>query len=544
MAGLINTCRKDSAPYRPTDCETDRCHPCDEGELTGRVFSRNDLARIVALMLFSVILGIFMISTTVMTSEDGTFYIDRARHFAQDPIAAMKAHPPGFPFMILMAHKFAALFGAAPSISVWVYSAQSVTLLCRALAIIPLYLMGNMLVGRKNTVWAIFILLFLPYPAKSVCDAVREWPYLLFLATGLFFLFWGARCRKSWVIGLVGLSAGLGYLIRPASALLIVCALLWLGICMLRPRLWNVPRKNILLACALLLLGFAIPVVPYIQCTGEIAPPHAKEIIELLYPNASMGTTGQLPAAPLASGPHAAALVNGDILNALGTIFAKLAGNLMWFFLPALVIGLYYRLRCCAWWAELLPMTLFILGSVAMLVVRYCYVEAVISKRWTLPLVTFTIFYVPVGMHVIGNGFARGVLAGKSPDKKKALSRSVFVVMLVIGIALCVPKLLRPLRIEKQGYRDAALWLKENTAPTDAVASPDRRLAFYAERESLNCTARTVPEEAKYVVLIVASEDKGQAPSFGRETEEAYSVWADTRSEGGRSVVIYRVIQE
>lgn len=40
---------------------------------------------------------------------------------------------------------------------------------------------------------AILILIFLPSSAKFVCDVVREWPYLLFLATGFFFLLWGAR---------------------------------------------------------------------------------------------------------------------------------------------------------------------------------------------------------------------------------------------------------------------------------------------------------------------------------------------------------------
>ncbi len=187
-----------------------------------RLVERQDLINIAILIAIALVIGVYLIATTVLISKDGVSYIERAQKFSSNPIGIIKAHPPGYPFLILVAHKCAALFADDSSVFTWIYSAQSVTLLCRLLAIIPLYFMGKLLVGGKNSFWAILILIFLPFPTKVGCDTVREWPYLLFLATGFFFLLWNVGRGKLWPFSLVGLSSGLGYWIRPECAQLVV----------------------------------------------------------------------------------------------------------------------------------------------------------------------------------------------------------------------------------------------------------------------------------------------------------------------------------
>jgi hypothetical protein len=76
--------------------------------------------------------------------------------------------------------------------------------------------------------------------------------------------------------------------------------------------------------------------------------------------------------------------------------------------------------------------------------------------------------------------------------------------LLVIGIVICVPKLFRPIRIEKKGYRLAAEWLKENTTKEDVIAVPDIRISFYAERKGVS----QYEKGAKYVVKEVTSLEK------------------------------------
>ena len=151
-------------------------------------------------------------------------------------------------------------------------------------------------------------------------------------------------------------------------------------------------------------------------------------------------------------------------------------------------------------------------------------------------MIVFTVFYIPVGLYIVGDW-----LKSKSPTNNttsKEKRASWFWVLLLIGIGICLPKLLRPIRVEKQGYRDAAKWLRENTAPKDMIAIPDSRIAFYAERKGLGY-GKKVPKQAKYAVRMVKDENK--KPEFGKTVQEMYSVWANKREKKKR-IVIYEVL--
>ena len=104
-----------------------------------------DVIHISILLTTALCIGIYLIITTVLIAKDGVFYIETAQAFSRDPIGAMKAHPPGYPFLILIAHKFVSLFRDSSSVYSWIYSAQSISLLCRVLSLIPLYFIGKLL---------------------------------------------------------------------------------------------------------------------------------------------------------------------------------------------------------------------------------------------------------------------------------------------------------------------------------------------------------------------------------------------------------------
>lgn len=500
-----------------------------------RAERKQDIIRLVVLVAIALVIGVYLIATTVLISKDGVFYIERAQEFSSDPIGIIKVHPPGYPFLIFVTHKCADLFADDLSVFTWIYSAQSVTLLCRLLAIIPLYFMGKLLVGGKNSFLAILILIFLPFPTKIVCDVVREWPYLLFLSMGFFFLLWGAKYGKWWVFGFVGLSSGLGYLIRHESAQLVVYGLMWVVLSLFRPKLWDVSRWKSLIAIALLFIGFAIPAAPYMKCTGKIIPPKVNHIMKSFSFNALPDKT-DLPIVNMVdSNYNTAEIVPRNVLKALGAIFNTIGENLMWFFLPALMIGLYYHFRGNAKREELFLITTFVLANVTMMVLRYYCIQLAVSKRWSLPLVTFTIFYIPVGLRTMANWLNNKRSHPKQKTdipKKKQLSW--FVILFLIGIGICMPKLLRPVRIEKQGYKDAANWLKENTASADIIAVPDRRIAFYAQRKGL-VYGEKIPEQADYIIRIVNSED--EKLWLGTETKEEYSTLLDKRKKNKKIVI-------
>lgn len=509
------------------------------GESSNRLVKKQDLIHLAILLVVALGIGIYLIATTVLIAKDGVFYIEHAQKFSSDPVRIIKSHPPGYPFLIFISHKFIGLFNSGSSAQSWVYSAQSITLLCRLLALIPLYFIGRILVGSRRSFWAVLILVILPHSAKFGCEVVREWPYILFLSVGFLGLLIGANQSKWWIWGLVGLSAGLGYLIRPESTQLLVYGFIWLTLCMFWQKVYGASRWKILIGLALLLVGFAIPAVPYMKSTGRIIPPKVKHIMKSFSSNTWPDETDIPKINAIRSNYNVAGIVSLNVLKALGEIFKTIGENLMWFFMLPLVIGLYYSFRSNAKCEERFLMTAFILVNVTMMVLRYCYIQLAVSKRWSLPLITFTIFYIPVGLHVVGNWLeSKFPMNKQETDISREKRGNWFLVLLLIGIGVCIPKLFRPVRIEKQGYRDAAEWLSKNTAATDIIAVPDKRISFYAERKGL-AYDKNVPKGVKYVVGIVKDEDKRL--QWDRNVQEKYSAWLDKRNKKKR-IVIYEVL--
>jgi hypothetical protein len=235
---------------------------------------KSDVLRLAFLLGLCSVIGVYLILTTTLITKDGVFYIEQARQVAQDPAGVCRRYPPGYPALLWASHEAASLFVEGDSPLLWTYSAQSVTLLCRVLTLIPLYLLGRLLVGAVNSFWALFVLVILPYPAFYGSDVLREWPYLLFLSTGLLLLYWGLATRRWWVLALVGLDAGLGYLIRPECAQLVLYAALGLIVASKSACAADRPLSPARLCGAglLTILGFVVPIVPYVQASGSIVP--------------------------------------------------------------------------------------------------------------------------------------------------------------------------------------------------------------------------------------------------------------------------------
>lgn len=230
----------------------------------------SDLLRLGVVAGLCLLIGVYLILTTVLIARDGTFYIGRAQAIDENPLRIARGHPPGYPFLLWIAHRAAASFAPHDSTMLWVYSAQGVTLLCRVLALVPLYFLGRLLVGARDSFWALLILVVLPYPAEYGSDVLREWPHVLFLSLGFWLLYWGLYRKRWWVLGIVGLGAGLGFLIRPECGQLVLYGLLGLAVTWFSTS--GPDRWKLLGAGLLLIAGFAVPAVPYIHATGSIVP--------------------------------------------------------------------------------------------------------------------------------------------------------------------------------------------------------------------------------------------------------------------------------
>ena len=188
-----------------------------------RLVERQDFVNIAILVTIALVIGVYLIATTILINKDGVVYIEQAQNFSSDPSLGVRgAYPPGYPFLIYIVHRTVTLISNSVSVETWIYSAQSVSLLCRMLSLIPLYFIGKLLVGSRNSYLALLILIFLPYPAEYGSEIVREWPHLFFLATALLLLIYGSICGSWRMFLTAGLLTGVGYIIRPECAQIIL----------------------------------------------------------------------------------------------------------------------------------------------------------------------------------------------------------------------------------------------------------------------------------------------------------------------------------
>ena len=101
---------------------------------------------IALLLTISLVLGAYIIATTVLMTQDGALYIRTAQNFGQNPIGTIKSElPVGYPFLIFISHAVTTFFSQSSSVYGWLYCAQGISLLCRVLSLVPLYFIGKLL---------------------------------------------------------------------------------------------------------------------------------------------------------------------------------------------------------------------------------------------------------------------------------------------------------------------------------------------------------------------------------------------------------------
>lgn len=233
------------------------------------LFDRDGL-NLAVLVVVALALGIYLAAGNAWISRDGVLYISMAKTLAHDPLRTAQTYPAGYPLLLYLAHRVGLFFGADETAAAWVASSLAVTVLFRLMALIPLYLLARLLVGSRHSFWAVLILIVLPYPAHNGSDVLREWPFLLSLALGVWLLLVALRARRWWLFGLIGLDAGLGYLIRPECAQLLAYGLVGLTVVALTASHDSSRgnRRILIGPAALLLLGFTIPAAPYVAWAG------------------------------------------------------------------------------------------------------------------------------------------------------------------------------------------------------------------------------------------------------------------------------------
>jgi putative effector of murein hydrolase LrgA (UPF0299 family) len=203
------------------------------------------------------------------------------------------------------------------------------------------------------------------------------------------------------------------------------------------------------------------------------------------------------------------------------------------FFVPWL-LGLYWRLRYQAQRAERVLVVAVIVVNLALMLGRHVGFGPGDDRRYSVAMIALTIFYVPVGIEVMAGWLNRLYPLPRPRSTPVALGQSSwFYVLAVVGILVCLPKLVLSSPGNKAGYRAAAAWLQHNTEADAVLAVPDIRISFYAQRRGLFYVQYPNARRVDYVVMI---DDDGQR-QVPEQWRREYSVLVDRRSK--RTLVIY-----
>jgi hypothetical protein len=495
---------------------------------------RKDAVNISILLSVALFIGIYLIATTAVIAKDGVTFIEYAKQLETATIETItnEYQHPGYPFLIFALHKATGFLYNNTSIFSWIYCGQSVTLLFRLIAIIVFYFIGKKLLDARMSFWAILILILLPKPGQYGSDVLSDWPHICFLGLGLLLLLNGTINKKWWLFGFAGLASGLGYLIRPESTQLVISGGLWLGFQLIWPKR-TISRGKALSALILLLAGFLVAVGPYMKLKGVVFPKKSFDLsIQSLLQIEILAETEQAVPEILCAGQFAAT----NITKAFAKLGNNIGNTLMWFFVPALLIGMHSWFKTQKWYE---PKAFFIIMlisiNVSLMIWLYCKF-GYMSDRHILPLLMILIFYVPLGLLDLSIWIHQRI-----PWRGKILNRNAwlwFLTFFLIGIFICAPKLFRPIRIKKQGYRAAAEWLSTNTNSADVIAVPDIRISFYAGRTGIVYSNEDIPSDAGYVVVIAKNEQDyaGLSVLFGKKADYKYT----DNSERELSIFVYQ----
>ncbi len=447
-------------------------------------------------LLTAVAVGLYLIWQTCLITKDGPLYIERAKNLLIAPREVIAGPEIAYPAMILAAHKIVSFFGFADSPYVWTIPTQVMTLCCMLASLILIYLLGKNIVGRQDAFMAIVILVFLPYPMRFAVDIVREWPSMMMFMAAMTVFWAGAKKNSSVLFALAGGLTGIAYLVRAENAQVIIYALIWLSVCFFTKRV-EMSRKKTVLTAAALLACFAVVAVPYMVVKGQLLPEKLQELMS------------NQDALNIADSLNYAGISCGKLGRAFTKIIERVAENLMYYFFVFFVVGVYVRIKQREEISEIekIIVPTFFAINITMMVLLY-YNHGYMSRRHCLAMSIVGLLYVPAGLRMV----AMKLEEKFGRKEKDPAGRFWLVVLLIVGIGICLPKLLQPKRVDRVGFLNAARWLNANTPEDAIIAVPDFRVSFYAGRAGLEgWDIKDITQQAGYWVRVVKAGEPVEA---------------------------------
>gem|GEM_PF-2374282 len=522
-----------------------------------RVTDGSDRARLIALVLISLLLHAWLIGNSAMTARDSLGFAQLAMNLAfpkhgkpelipgnaaseaiprtLPQVLKVAKQPPAYPATIYAT--FVVLKRIDPpedrskvSPDQLLFAAQMAAATAMILAVFPMYWLGRMLLGKSRGFAAVLIFQFLPVAARDTSDGLSEGLYFFCLSSALALGVAGIRKQSIGRFLFCGLASGMTYLVRPEGLAVALGGLaVLLGLAAFRLR----PTGNMMACAAALIAGTCLSAAPYMVMIGGVTnKPSGKNVIDGTPPSGSIrpGLGAIRMDAPLFAEINVETNRGGPLEKATAA-----AGTMAREYLHAShyavgilgIVGLFLirkRLKESPEWFLLLATAAIQLLALA----RVAYSQGYASERHLLTASFVAVYFTVGGLEPLFAWFAKWPVVG--PLYRKPWIESVWVAVL---IAICIPSLLKPLHQNRIGFKKAGEFLATELKPEDKLLDPYEWSQYYAGR-----TMYWIPnydyKPVEYAVLRTGGDSEDKRLNQG-VVDHVKKIVADPRAK-----VVYR----
>ncbi|OQY03408.1 MAG: hypothetical protein B6I25_08090 [Planctomycetales bacterium 4572_13] len=481
-------------------------------------------------------IGIYKIAMLACVSNDSVTFMQFAQELKTTPGSSIRSFDqhPGYPAIICASEWVFGKMGYDRTLEQRIIAAQIATLMCRAIAICFLYTIFRFFGNKKTALVAATLVMLIPVYANNGSEVLSDWPNLMLMTIALFFCLRGLRSVNHLCFLAAGLASGAAYWIRPEGAVFVGV----MGIYALVHTFSRSTNKFQLWTClGTMVVTAALIAGPYMHYKGALFPKKKVGTFsrvngtqasclrlcgddglgcpacdrstptvlqhgsEACVPLKNTFLRERLPIKNISQHPIQAGIPGFSIaarpVKAILHFVEKLFNTIFGFSIPLLGI-LLYKMKRFRRFRRLRRQDQFLILFtglwLGLMVWLHCK-TGYMSHRHIMPLVVLGFAWILKGLHGLVLVFG---------TKRMHLHRNT-AVLLGICIAIFVPKLIRPAHADKAVYKQAGLWLRDNTPAESTLAVFDGRVGFYAERayQPLN---RTATLKQGYVIIKAADE--------------------------------------
>ena len=430
---------------------------------------RNEKLGLTVLLLISLILSIYLFFRTYVISLDGAFqYIPIAKDFASGLFRKALSHNQQPLYSLFVAF-----------LSQWVpdfeLAGKSVSTFFGILIILPVYFLGKQIFDSKVAFFSSLFLVVHPYVRRYSADVLKESTYLFFLATALCLAWKVIQEEKKYGFLFIPLFSAIAYLVRPDGFEVLLVVFFYV----IFVRKFSIPmkKKTVILV---LFLSSCILFLPYLI--------HLREVRGVWTLSKAKSIGGMLGLEVMKDGVPFVQ----KILYSLKRLNLGILGIFHPVYIFLLMVGLTKKIFFPRKNGEGFLLSFGVLHYLVLfLMVLNTTVwgadKAVqadhLSGRHILPLLLISIFWVGEGFMTIHQWIfkkieSRSLMLRIDPKRKPSI---IFAVLLVVLLAIVLPKTLKPQRYERLPEKWAGIWIENQFGKGMTLFTTVPRVAYYAD---------------------------------------------------------------